>query len=75
MREVVTIQVGQCGNAIGANYWDDICREHGINSRSSLYEGDSDEQLQHVDVSFNEHSDSSYAPRAILVDLDPTTIE
>ena len=75
MREIITINVGQCGNAIGANYWEQLCSEHGIDPRTSLYNGDSDEQLQHIEVCFNEHSDSSYAPRAILVDLDTTAID
>ena len=27
-REVVTIQVGQCGNQIGSRFWDLALREH-----------------------------------------------
>jgi hypothetical protein len=30
MREIVHVQVGQCGNQIGAKFWETICAEHGI---------------------------------------------
>ena len=75
MREVINLHVGQCGNAIGAKYWEELCGEHGIESRTSLYTGDRDEQLQYIDVSFNEHSDGSFAPRAILIDVDSSSID
>ena len=75
MREIINIHVGQCGNAIGAQYWEQICGEHGIDPRTSLYCGDSDEQLRYADVSFNEHSDGSFSPRAVLVDLDSASLD
>ena len=31
MREIVHIQGGQCGNQIGAKFWEVIADEHGIN--------------------------------------------
>ena len=31
MREIVHIQAGQCGNQIGAKFWEIISDEHGIN--------------------------------------------
>ncbi len=30
MREIVHIQAGQCGNQIGAKFWEIISDEHGI---------------------------------------------
>jgi len=30
MREIVHLQVGQCGNQIGAKFWQVISEEHGI---------------------------------------------
>ena len=30
MREIVSIQAGQCGNQIGAKFWEVIADEHGI---------------------------------------------
>ena len=29
-REIVTLQVGQCGNQIGGEFWKQLCAEHGI---------------------------------------------
>lgn len=31
MREIVHLQVGQCGNHIGSKFWEVISEEHGIN--------------------------------------------
>ncbi|EFP09505.1 hypothetical protein CRE_25448 [Caenorhabditis remanei] len=30
MREIVHVQAGQCGNQIGAKFWEVISDEHGI---------------------------------------------
>lgn len=35
-REVITLQVGQCGNAIGSEFWKQLCLEHGINQDGIL---------------------------------------
>ena len=34
MREIVHIQGGQCGNQIGAKFWEVISDEHGIGVRA-----------------------------------------
>jgi len=41
MREIVHIQGGQCGNQIGAKFWEVISDEHGIDP-TGTYHGDSD---------------------------------
>ncbi|XP_059836365.1 tubulin beta chain-like [Hypanus sabinus] len=74
MREIVHFQIGQCGNQIGGKFWEVISQEHGINSKGS-YEGDSDLQLERVNVYFNEAHGNKYVPRAILVDLEPGTMD
>ena len=35
MREIVSIQGGQCGNQIGAKFWEVVSDEHGIGGRPS----------------------------------------
>uniref|UniRef100_A0A8C6N3A5 Tubulin/FtsZ GTPase domain-containing protein n=1 Tax=Mus spicilegus TaxID=10103 RepID=A0A8C6N3A5_MUSSI len=70
MREIVHIQAGQCGNQIGAKFWEVISDEHGIDP-SSNYVGDSDLQLERISVYYNEASSHKYVPRAILVYLEP----
>ena len=35
MREIVHVQAGQCGNQIGAKFWEIISDEHGIDPSGS----------------------------------------
>ncbi|KAJ5071629.1 tubulin beta chain [Anaeramoeba ignava] len=74
MREIVHLQVGQCGNQIGTRFWEDVCGEHGI-SHSGIYEGDNELQLERVNVYFNEATGGKYVPRSILVDLESGTMD
>ena len=39
MREIVHVQGGQCGNQIGAKFWEVISGEHGIGP-TGTYHGD-----------------------------------
>jgi tubulin beta len=74
MREIVHIQAGQCGNQIGAKFWEVISDEHGIDP-SGEYHGDSDLQIERINVYYNEAAGARYVPRAILVDLEPGTMD
>ncbi|KAI5692259.1 tubulin beta chain-like [Diaphorina citri] len=73
MREIVHIQVGQCGNQTGVKFWEEISQEHGLNEMGR-YEGTSDLQLERIQVYYNE-AQGGYIPRAILVDLEPGTMD
>jgi tubulin beta len=73
-REIVHIQGGQCGNQIGAKFWEVISDEHGIDP-TGTYHGDSDLQLERINVYFNEATGGRYVPRAILMDLEPGTMD
>ncbi|OWR52549.1 tubulin beta chain-like [Danaus plexippus] len=74
MREIVHIQVGRCGNQIGSKFWEVISDEHGIDP-SGCYAGDSDLQLERINVYYNEAAAGKYVPRAVLVDLEPGTMD
>ncbi|XP_071385856.1 tubulin beta-1 chain isoform X9 [Centroberyx affinis] len=74
MREIVHLQAGQCGNQIGAKFWEVISDEHGIDP-TGTYHGDSDLQLDRISVYYNEASGGKYVPRAVLVDLEPGTMD
>merc|ERR1712033_35292 len=74
MREIVHIQAGQCGNQIGAKFWEVISDEHGVDPTGS-YHGDSDLQLERINVYYNEATGGRYVPRAILLDLAPGTMD
>eukprot|EP00568_Trieres_chinensis_P010352 CAMPEP_0183298264 /NCGR_PEP_ID=MMETSP0160_2-20130417/5339_1 /TAXON_ID=2839 ORGANISM="Odontella Sinensis, Strain Grunow 1884" /NCGR_SAMPLE_ID=MMETSP0160_2 /ASSEMBLY_ACC=CAM_ASM_000250 /LENGTH=448 /DNA_ID=CAMNT_0025460269 /DNA_START=137 /DNA_END=1483 /DNA_ORIENTATION=- len=74
MREIVHLQAGQCGNQIGAKFWEVMSAEHGITG-TGTYEGDQDLQLERINVYFNEGSGGRYVPRAVLTDLEPGTMD
>ena len=38
MREIVALQAGQCGNQIGAKFWEVTCDEHGIDQSGKWFE-------------------------------------
>uniref|UniRef100_A0A1I8IZD0 Tubulin beta chain n=1 Tax=Macrostomum lignano TaxID=282301 RepID=A0A1I8IZD0_9PLAT len=59
MREIVHMQAGQCGNQIGAKFWEVISDEHGIDP-TGTYHGDSDLQLERISVYYNEATGGKY---------------
>ncbi|KAI6238983.1 Tubulin beta chain [Aphelenchoides fujianensis] len=74
MREIVHIQAGQCGNQIGAKFWEVISDEHGIQPDGE-YKGETELQRERINVYYNEAGSNRYVPRAILVDLEPGTMD
>uniref|UniRef100_A0AAY3ZYE8 Tubulin/FtsZ GTPase domain-containing protein n=1 Tax=Denticeps clupeoides TaxID=299321 RepID=A0AAY3ZYE8_9TELE len=62
MREIVHIQAGQCGNQIGAKFWEVISDEHGIDP-TGTYHGDSDLQLDRISVYYNEATGTRHFSR------------
>ena len=48
-REIVHIQCGQCGNQIGAKFWEIISDEHGVDPTGE-YNGDSELQQERIEV-------------------------
>merc|ERR1711915_600516 len=74
MREIVHVQAGQCGNQIGAKFWEIISDEHGIEPTGD-YNGTSELQLERIEVYYNQASGGKYVPRAILLDLEPGTMD
>jgi len=74
MREIVHLQAGQCGNQIGAKFWEVMAAEHGIDP-TGAYVGDNELQLQRINVYFSEGQEGRYVPRAILTDLEPGTMD
>jgi len=70
MHEIVTLQVGQCGNQIGNEFWKRICAEHKISLDGTLLETNNDRK----DVFFYQADDLRYVPRAVLLDLEPRVI-
>lgn len=75
MREVITVQVGQCGNQVGTEFWKQLCAEHGIQPNGILEDYASDGAGDRKDVFFYQADDDQYIPRALLIDLEPRVIQ
>ncbi|XP_016965678.1 tubulin alpha-4 chain [Drosophila biarmipes] len=87
MREVVSIQIGQCGIQIGNACWELYLLEHGINLDGSLKtkeeltaSGSSasvghDTSANDARTFFTETGNGKQVPRSIFVDLEPTVID
>jgi tubulin beta len=55
-------------------FWEIISDEHGIDP-DGAYHGDSDLQLERINVYYDEPSRGKYVPRTIFVDLEPGPID
>jgi len=80
VREVLHLQVGQCGNQIGTAFWNDLIAEHKIDKNGKFVGTDEEEdRLEKIDVFFrgsrNDKRDCRWVPRAICVDLEPGVID
>jgi len=72
-REMIMLQLGQCGNQIGFEFWKKLCKEHGI-SNEGILEEHATEGLDRKDVFFYQADDEHYIPRSVLLDLEPRVI-
>ncbi|CCC72018.1 hypothetical protein NCAS_0J00390 [Naumovozyma castellii] len=76
MREIIHISTGQCGNQIGAAFWETICGEHGLDLNGNILPNVDPIMTSKLNVYFNETSSGSkWVPRSINVDLEPGTID
>jgi tubulin beta len=74
-RSIVSLQAGQCGNAVGSAFWEVLTAEHGINELGEFVGDKPKEQLERASVYFNEGSSGNYIPRSIMVDLEPGVLD
>merc|ERR1711962_1712532 len=73
MREIVHLQAGQCGNQIGAKFWEIISDEHGIDP-TGAYTGTSDLQMERIEVYYNEAPWTLCAAAPTVASFDQTTL-
>lgn len=73
-REIISLQVGQCGNQVGSEFWRKLCSEHGIN-KDGIIEEFATQGGDRKDVFFYQADDEHYIPRAVLLDLEPRVIK
>jgi len=88
VREIIHVQVGQCGNQVGCAFWSAVTQEHNLDVKGMKWNqtqsADSDgdglpDELEKIDVYFratsNERQTAKWVPRAVLVDLEPGTMD
>jgi len=89
VREIIHVQVGQCGNQVGTAFWEAVFKEHELNCEGKYTmpdqpaadaDGDGEpDVLESVDVYFRptteEKLNAKWIPRAVLVDLEPGTMD
>jgi len=74
VREILHIQVGQCGNQIGNRFWQTVIGEHNLDG-TGHYKGDNPSlDLDKVSV-YMRTAGERYVPRACLIDLEPGTVD
>ena len=75
VREIIHVQVGQCGNQIGNAFWSTMGSEHKLEAngkfKGKAEEGDNQARLDKIDVYYQEAGTMRFVPRACLVDLEP----
>ena len=64
-REIITLQVGQCGNQIGMEFWKQLCLEHGIGPDGMLEDFASNGGGDRRDVFFYQADDEHFIPRSL----------
>ena len=86
VREIIHIQVGQCGNQIGNAFWNTMRQEHHLATDGKFKpytesEDPTDTQeddvarLDKIGVYFKDAGNRRFVPRASLVDLEPGTLD
>jgi len=73
VREIIHLQVGQCGNQIGNAFWESITKEHQMKFNGEVECEEDDVCLQKATVYFREKSKLKFVPRGLLIDLEPGT--
>jgi len=86
MRDIITIQAGQCGNQsnrhhpiyywiilVATEFWKQLCSEHGILPDGSVLSSSngSDPAIDRKDAFFYQSDDNHFVPRSVLIDLEP----
>jgi len=78
VREILHVQVGQCGNQIGNRFWQTVIAEHNVGGdgmyMKNAKNADVSIDLDKVNVYMRETGER-HVPRACLVDLEPGTVD
>merc|ERR1712170_89863 len=73
MRELLTIQVGQCGNQIGSAFWETISKEHDVNIGTGRCVKNPGFEIrqERMNSLWKGATQGRWVPRSIMMDLEP----
>jgi len=74
VREILHIQVGQCGNQIGNRFWQTVIGEHNLDGAGKYKGVNPAVDLDKVSV-YMRRTGQRYVPRACVIDLEPGTVD
>jgi len=74
MREIISIHLGQAGIQVGNACWELYCIEHGISPDGTKIPDKNLDEVSQCSSLFSETAGGKFVPRAILFDLDPSTV-
>ena len=72
VREVLTLNIGQCGIQLGQAVWEQYCAEHQIDFTGKR---DAKEGGKSFTCFYEETGAGQYVPRNLMVDLEPNVID
>jgi tubulin alpha len=72
VREVLTINVGQCGIQMGQAIWEQYCCEHAIDKAGQCVDDGNKESFL---CFYEKTSAGQFVPRSLMVDLEPNVID
>jgi len=89
VREIIHVQVGQCGNQVGCAFFAAMFKEHCLDNNGKYAKPENEQndadgdglpdELENIDVYFRgtteEKKNAKWIPRGILVDLEPGTMD
>eukprot|EP01084_Bolivina_argentea_P172217 298334_1 len=87
VREILQIDVGQCGIQTGNVCWRNYCLEHGIDEEGNHYDPTNIEwrkvgPTKYANIKdysfrclFSETQNRKFVPKALMVDLEPNVID
>ena len=74
-REVVTLNLGQCGVQVANSVWEMLASERGIDRAGTLTQEAEDFETDRIFPLFSRNSNGTHAPRTMFIDSEPGAIE
>ena len=77
VREMVTVNVGECGINVGDTVWQQYCAEHNIECDGTMTKNKPKYKncVRSVHCFFEEEADGRFFPRNLMISLDPEAID